>query len=149
MRCFLPFTRADLTNPAPNAFNAGARACADTRALQREVPEADEEERELIATLAAGDYSALAYQERPARRIVVAVDARVQELTNPELACDVELAEAITWGDAVALLVDEAAAEECVAAAGSDQAALEGLEDFDLLWFDITERDDVIAQLEG
>ncbi|OKL53613.1 hypothetical protein BSZ39_08645 [Bowdeniella nasicola] len=149
MRCFLPAAVADLGEIAPAIFFSGAPACADTAALRRALPDADDEERELVASLAAADYSALAYESGPARRVVLAADAAVDPAASPQLPCDVTLSEAITWDDVVAILIDEEAAEAAVRAAAGDADALASLEDFDLLWYDVTERGDLAAALQS
>ncbi|MDO5700715.1 MAG: hypothetical protein Q4P36_04500 [Bowdeniella nasicola] len=139
MRCFIPLRWADLSADAPAAFHAGARAFADTAALRAVYPEADQEEREFVACLAAGDVSALQADEVP-RRVVAAADTTGVEPAKADLVCEVVLSEAIGWHDVVALLIDEAAAEDTVRRASRDQAALDALEDYDLLWYDIAER---------
>ena len=159
MRCFIPLTPADLPADQPAAFAAGARGFADTPALQSVLADYDQEEREFAACLAAGDYSALAVAalapghgvlvgegQTVYRRVVVAVDAPATPVAQAEVPGEVTLDAPVRWQQAVAILIDEEAAETLVASA-HEQESLDALEDYDLLWFDITERHRLCAEL--
>ncbi|HCX84127.1 MAG TPA: hypothetical protein DHV14_03100 [Micrococcales bacterium] len=55
---------------------------------------------------------------------------------------------AVPWSHVVAVHVDDAEAEELVAAAvGGDEEAFDALVEIDLLWFDPSELADVRAEL--
>ena len=149
MRCFIPLTVADLAADSPVGFSVGARVFAGTPALAAATGVEDEEELDHLALVTAGDYSALAVSIGPARRVVVAADAELEAAENPELPSELRLAARLRWGDVVAIFLDDADAECDVRAAGEDQDALDRLEDYELSWYDISERGRVVADLIG
>ncbi|TNU75950.1 hypothetical protein FH969_05225 [Miniimonas arenae] len=151
MRLYLPATAADLADPD------GVRAVASavTPALRAALSEEDEEGLELSAFLTAADASVLRVARLGARprRVVLAVevdDVRPDEAAPEELRGlpSVLGVVAVPWSHVVAVHVDDAEAEELVAAAvGGDEEAFDALVEIDLLWFDPSELADVRAEL--
>ncbi len=154
MRIYLPATAADLSAPHVTARLAHAA----TTSLAQALPDEDQEGLEVSASLCAADSSVLLLAAPGAqallpRRVVVAADvddAAVTGLTVEEdaLPGTVRVGVAVPWEDVAAILVDEAAAEEAVAAARTgDQEAFERAAEADLLWFDVSEREQLAAEL--
>ena len=86
-----------------------------------------------------------------AARVVLAADVPDARLTpggEDELATVLVPDGLVPWDSVVSIHVDgpDAAARVTAAAAG-DAEALDALGEEDLLWFDVTERDAVVAQL--
>lgn len=154
MRIYLPATASDL---AADALTA-RRAHAVTKALASALPEEDEEGLEVSASLCAADSSLVLLAEpgsadEPDRRVVIAADVpagAVDEVPSGEdvLPGTVEVSEPVTWDDVAAVLVDEAEAEADVRAARTgDEEAFERAADADLLWYDVSERAALAAEL--
>ncbi|WP_111836415.1 DUF6912 family protein [Actinomyces bovis] len=154
MRIYLPATAADLRAAAL----APRSAHAATASLAAALPEEDEEGLEVSASLCAADASLLLLAEPGTealapRRVVVAADvdaAMVEELAPSDevLPGTVRLRAEVSWADVAALLVDEAAAEADVNAARlGDEEAFERAAEADLLWFDVSERGHLAAEL--
>ncbi len=148
MRVYLPAVAADLTEELRPPL-----VHAVTPAVRAEFPGEDEETLELIAFLAAADDSVRLVAERgaPPRRVVLAADVPDARLTpggEDELATVLVPDGPVPWDSVVSIHVDgpDAAARVTAAAAG-DAEALDALGEEDLLWFDVTERDAVVAQL--
>lgn len=154
MRIYIPATSTDLR--AEHLSSRQAHAATPT--LAQALPQEDEEGLELSASLCAADASLLLLavpgaEALPSRRIVVAADVdseNVKELPVGEevLPGTVRLEAPIPWDEVVALLVDEAAAEADVSAARQgDAEAFERAAEADLLWFDVSEREQLAAEL--
>lgn len=160
MRIYLPATSRDLTADEITP----RRAYAATAGLARALPEEDEEGLEVSASLCAADASVLLLAEIDAtsdadekavapRRVVVAADVDPDAVTEVEpggevLPGTVEVHAPVSWEDVAALLVDEPAAQADVrAAARGDEDAFERAAEADLLWFDVSERAAVTAEL--
>lgn len=154
MRIYLPATaadlRADTISPRP--------AHAPTPALARALPEEDQEGLEVSASLCAADASLVLLAEPGAagladRRIVVAADVEpeaVHELApgGDVLPGTVKVTTEVPWDQVAAVLVDEAAVEPDVRAARlGDEEAFERTAQADLLWFDVTEKQALAAEL--
>ena len=154
MRVYLPATAADLSAP-----QIGPRtAHAVTPALARALPDEDEEGLETSASLCAADASLMLLTAPGAesladRRVVIAADVEDARVTEPAAGEDVlpgtiRVEAPVGWEDAAALLVDERAAEADVRAARTgDEAAFERAAEADLLWYDVTERGPLSAEL--
>jgi hypothetical protein len=136
-RVYLPATAADLDaladgrplGPAPVA------AHAVTPALGRPGLTTDEEELEHLAWVAAAEEAAGV--AAGGRRVVVSADVEagsVSHPTSPEVPSRVELTEPVLRRQVVSIHVDEDP--------GAEDPA-------DLLWYDVTELDDVRALLAG
>jgi hypothetical protein len=136
-RVYLPATAADLdaladgrpVGPAPLA------AHAVTPALGRPGLTTDEEELEHLAWVAAA--AEAADGAAGGRRVVVSADVEagaVSHPTSPDVASRVEVTEPVHRRQVVSLHVDEEP--------GATDPA-------DLLWYDVTELDDVRALLAG
>jgi hypothetical protein len=139
---------------------AGTAAHAVTPGLREWYAEGDDEELEYVAfTRAAQDsLHLLRYDERaPRRRVVISMDLPGVELLDPGLGSSavrvvgvVELAAiAAVHVDGKAAEADVAAAAEVVAAAaaGDDDAqfTVDGAEDHELEWYDVTELDTLLG----
>lgn len=149
MRIYLPATRSDLSA----AEIASTRAHAVTVRLRSELDEDDEEILELVAFLAAADDSVGLIQDRQdrARRVVIAAevpDALAVVAGGDDVETAVILGANAVWDDVVSIHVDEEEAEGTVAAAAAgDDAALEELGEQELLWYDVTEREQLADDL--
>lgn len=153
MRVYLPATAVDLAAATITA----RQAHAVTSALRQALPEEDEEGWETSATLCAADSSVWLLARQPAsvadRRIVVAADiedkaVRVLKPQEDVLPGTVEVLQDVPWNHVAALLVDDPQTEPDVSAArAGDEDALERAAQADLLWFDITERELLSAEL--
>lgn len=147
MRVYVPATLLLLADPAGLS---PASAHAVTPALAAALPEEDEESLEFAALLAAADESVgllAADPAAPRRRVVLAVD-----LDGPAPARAGGLPSAVAppavipWARVVSLHVDEPEAEADVAAAADgDDEALDRAAERDLLWYDVSELDDLRA----
>ena len=145
MRIYLPMTVADLADPD------GARpsaAHAVTSELAAALPGEDEEGLEFAALLAAADASVGLLSVDPSvprRRVVVVADVSgVAAARAGGLPSEVVPPAVVPWDRVVSLHVDDGDAESDVAAAAAgDEEALERAAERDLLWFDISELDDL------
>ena len=143
--------------------SSAAPGYAVTASLRSWYAEGDEEELEYAALTAAarGSLRLLAdHPEAARRRVVVAADlpdARVSVPAGPEGADPgvIEITGPVRLVDIASLHVDEAAAEQAVAAAvealgpadkGDGDAAftVEAVEDYDLLWYAVQELADLV-----
>lgn len=150
MRVYVPATASDLLRDEL----AVEQVHAVTAAARVELPGEDEEMLELVAFLAAADESVVLVGERGdrPRRVVVSADLDAREL---ELAPGDAVATAmipagpISWDSVAAIHVDDAGAEEQVAAAAAgDGEAADLVAEIDLAWYDATEREAAAAALE-
>ena len=151
VRIYLPATLLDLIpweggTPAPLALR---RAHAVTSSLRELFPEEGDEGLEYAALLAAADDSLELLRMTPAApplRLVLAADVPAHVVTgvddNDAAPSAVDVAVAVEW-DAIACgHVDEPAAEpDIVAALTGDDAAIEHLDERDLLWYGASELD--------
>ncbi|MDM7853976.1 DUF6912 family protein [Cellulomonas alba] len=145
MRIYLPATLDELDPAAP--LLTGRRAHAVTTALRAALPDEDEEGLEFVAQLEAADLSLeLLARDPGAPRLRLVVSADVPETSVGAVEDDdappsaVDVLQEVVAAQIVCFLVDEPAASEDVAlAAAGDAAALERLEEADLLWYDASE----------
>lgn len=154
MRIYLPATAADLSAEQLSPRTAHAA----TAALAAALPDEDEEGLEVSASLCAADSSVVLLAEPEARgladrRVVVAADVDPELVREVPVGDDVlpgtvEVTAAVPWERVAALLVDEAEAEDDVRLARTgDEEAFERAAEADLLWFDVTERAALAAEL--
>lgn len=141
MRVYLPATVTELADEHGLPARTG-RAVTDS--LWAVVTDRDEESAEYVAlVLAAADSLDRLTPEDPPRRVVAAADvpgASVQVIGSEPGRVEVP---AVGWDRVVSFHVDEdtpavRAAIERVPSGG--QRARAGLDDLDLLWYDVTER---------
>jgi hypothetical protein len=137
-RVYLPVTPEDLETLASGGALGPVPlpAHAVTPALGRPGLTTDEEELEHLAWLAAADEAAAGVAEG-VRRVVAAADVEVESVRHPsvpEPPSRVELTEPLRRRDVVSFHVDE------------EPGAIEPT---DLLWYDVTELDDVSALVSG
>lgn len=148
MRIYVPLTPEELAAPeiSPRLVHAV------TPDLVRVLGTQDEEEREYVAFLAAADDS-LRFDSPIPRRVVVCADMphASLELPNAEdqvIETGVHLIDALTWDRVDSIHVDEDESREIIAAAREgDDVAFEASADVDLLWYDVIERDALIAMM--
>ena len=158
MRIYLATTIAGLHALRGNGFDGPADAHAVTGALREAYAEGDADELEYAASADAAHASLrLLDPAAPARRVVVAAEVphgwvRPQPGTAPS---SVRVSSGVTREHVVSLHVDDALAEADVAAAraalaaadaGDDDAqfTVDGAEGHELLWYDVTELDDLL-----
>lgn len=149
MRVYLPVTLTELQHVSP-VLLAPRVGHAVTPALRALWPDEDEEGWEYAAQSAAADDSLLllaADPAAPALRVLVAADvpdACVRALDDPPVPSAVEVVCGVDATRMASVHVDEpTAASDVAAAAAGDEAAIERLDDHDLLWYDITEIRDI------
>ena len=153
VRIYIPATSADVSKEdlLPRLVHAV------TRELEHAMPAEGEEVLESVAMGAAADDSlriltALAQGGetiRPLRVVVVAdvADSRVEPGSGDDLLPTARrLVRPVGW-DAVASIHvdDDEALEDLLAAIGGDEQAFERVADEDLMWYDVEEREDLIA----
>ncbi|MFY9262683.1 MAG: hypothetical protein GX483_05690 [Actinomycetaceae bacterium] len=152
MRIYLPLTARELSAPHISA----RLAHGVTPALQSAVPEENDEGYELISSLAAADDSLRLIgnsDDECLRRIVVAADVDTDLIGTPAsgsqtLPTQIMLLGEISWDKVAAIHVDEPGFEELVRAAiAGDEAAFVDTGDIDMLWYDPTELEQLIAEL--
>ena len=153
VRIYIPATSADVSKEdlLPRLVHAV------TRELEHAMPAEGEEVLESVAMGAAADDSlriltALAQGGetiRPLRVVVVAdvADSRVEPVSGDDLLPTARrLVRPVGW-DAVASIHvdDDEALEDLLAEIGGDEQAFERVADEDLMWYDVEEREDLIA----
>lgn len=153
VRIYIPATSADVSKEdlLPRLVHAV------TRELEHAMPAEGEEVLESVAMGAAADDSlriltALAQGGetiRPLRVVVVAdvADSRVEPVSGDDLLPTARrLVRPVGW-DAVASIHvdDDEALEDLLAAIGGDEQAFERVANEDLMWYDVEEREDLIA----
>lgn len=149
MRIYLPATAADLS-----AERIAARpAHAVTRALRSSRSGEPEEDLELSAFLAAADASlALLTADDAPVRLVIAADVGAAEALAGEDITQVSAPE-VPWSAVVSFHVDDPADGEAAAvvssAVGGDEEAIQQAGELDLLWFDVSERNQLRALLQA
>ncbi|WP_156251930.1 DUF6912 family protein [Pseudactinotalea terrae] len=149
MRIYLPATAADLSAE----LLAARPAHAVTPALRSSNPTESEEDLEVPAFLAAADASlALLTGADVPVRLVIAADVGAAEAIPGEDITQVS-APQVPWSAVVSFHVDDPADGEAAAlvsaAVGGDEEAIEKAGELDLLWFDVSERDELGALLQG
>lgn len=142
MRVYLPASVADLQDPRGLSART---AYAVTPGLRRALPDEDDEGLEFAAFLAAADAS-IDVCERG--RVVVSAD--IAGATDGERVAEVA-APAVPWDRVASIHIDDVSDQDCrdqlIAARAGDTAAREELGEADLLWYDVSERDEIIALL--
>ncbi len=145
MRVYLPATLDELQHVSPVLLGPRT-AHAVTSSLRRVWPDEDDEGWEYAAQAAAGDDALVllaADPGAPRLRVVVAAEvpeAGVRVPDDPAVPSMVEVDGGVGLDQVVSVHVDEPeAAGDVAAAAGGDEAALERLEERDLLWYDVSE----------
>jgi hypothetical protein len=163
MRVYLAATLPMLARADARGVYAeeGATAHAVTPALREWYSEGNEEELEYAALLEAAEAALrllAADDGAPRRRVVVAADvpdSAVRPLAVDDVRSAVALAGPVAAEHVVSVHVDDAEAEEDVAAAakalpaaarGDEDAAfvVDGADAHDLLWYDVTEVPDLL-----
>ena len=153
VRIYIPATSADVSKEdlLPRLVHAV------TRELEHAMPAEGEEVLESVAMGAAADDSlriltALAQGGetiRPLRVVVVAdvADSRVEPVSGDDLLPTARRPVPAVGRDAVASIHvdDDEALEDLLAAIGGDEQAFERVADEDLMWYDVEEREDLIA----
>lgn len=146
MRIYLPATLLDLTDPEGLSARPGHIV---TAGLQRQWGAADQEEAEHAALLVAARDS-MALLDRagaPPRRVVVAAD--IDPLPAPAGEHAPVPAPAVPWRRVASFHVDDG--DDPVAGRTIRQALatgeMEPVAELDLLWYDATERELLIASL--
>ena len=160
MRIYLPATSADLSRPdgVPPRW-----AHAVTAELRRALPDEDDEGLEAAALLAAADESIdhlRAATTAAPRRVVIAAEiaesatvpverARQWQAGDDQLPSAVDVRATVPWRDVVSIHVDDEAAAADVSAALEDDTVVDRAAEHDLLWHDITEREQVARELRA
>ncbi|MDQ0426558.1 DUF6912 family protein [Cellulomonas iranensis] len=149
MRVYLPVTLDELQHGSPVLLTPRV-AHAVTPQLRATWPDEDEEGWEYAAQAGAADDSLVRVAgspDAPPLRVVVAADvpdAAVRALTDPPVPSAVELTAAVDLAAVVSVHVDEPeAAADVRAVVDGDEAAIERLEERDLLWYDVSEVADI------
>ncbi len=165
MRVYLPATMpllARLSADGEVRLPPGVTGHAVTPELREWYAEGDEEELEYVAfTRAAQDALHLVHHDplAPARRVVISADLADGQVEPAERALGssvVRVGDRLALGAIAAIHVDgkeaeadvRAAADVIVTAAGGDddaQFVVDGAEDHDLAWYDVTELDQLLA----
>lgn len=147
MRVYLPATLTELTEPA----GLGPReARAVTPSLRAALgPDADVDTAEYAAlVLAAEDSLQRLGPDDPTRRVVAAADLPDAQVPAGQEVGRVS-APAVVWSQVVSFHVDEAddGVRGLVSAARrGERSAQAQVEDLDLLWYDVTEREVLAAE---
>ncbi len=146
MRIYIPLEPAELTSPVITARVVHSA----TAELAKTCPQYDQEELEVVASLAAADDALrlLAKQTAPQvlRRIVAVAEVPNTFLCLPAkdknlLPTALLLQTEVSWGQVESFLLDEPGAESVVATAiTGDEDAFIATEDIELLWYDVSER---------
>lgn len=157
MRIFLPATAATLRR-LPGAPIEARVAFAATPELARVLAGEDDEVVEFSAFLAAADTSVELLAEAQAagelvaaRRVVVTAELAPSSVRRDGTHGHpgAVVVPPVAWQDVAAIHVDEAeAAPDVQSAAGGDPGALERLAERDLLWYDPSELDRLVTQLD-
>ncbi|UZN01874.1 DUF6912 family protein [Cellulomonas sp. S1-8] len=149
MRVYLPVTLDELQHGSP-VLLAPRVAHGVTPALRALWPDEDDEGWEYAAQAGAADESVVLLAARPGAprlRVVVAADvpeACVRALEAPPVPSALELVCGVDVSHVASVHVDEpAAVADVTAAAAGDEAALERLGDRDLLWYDVSEIEQI------
>lgn len=146
MRVFIPiFTSVVQNNILPIFIAHGV-----TTRLQRVMDESIEE-LEATALLAAADDSLRMLSDDPSQppcRLIVAADVEAEDNPSGALETEVRVTSDVTWGDVVALFADEPSiASEINRARAGDDDAFENVAEADLLWYDVSEAEELCAEI--
>ena len=162
VRVYLPATLPELTMLRERGeLVPGGEAHAVTPALREWYAEGDEEELEYVAFTRAAQAALRLLRhapEAPRRRVVVSADIPTQHLTEVERELGssvVRLDMAIPLRAVAAIHVDDSDAEADVEAASrvveealagdpDAQFTVDGAEDHELAWYDVTELDELL-----
>ena len=124
-------------------------AHAVTDQLRAAFPEEDDEELDMIALLAAADDSIAVIGDEPFR-IVVAADVAATYVGTYAYPSLERPSRAVLWNDVAAIFADEEeAADDVTAARHGDAEAFDRCADWDLLWYDPTERAHLARELQA
>lgn len=141
MRVYVPATLDEIPGPL-----TARTAHAVTPALRAALPDEDDETCEFVAQLTAADDALDLLRDQPEAprlRLVVSVDvpdASVQDAGDGSAPSAVRLLVDVTEAVVACVHVDEPDARaDVVAALAGDAAAVERLEERDLLWYDTSE----------
>ena len=162
MRVYLPMTVASLSTLRDKGLQPMTPGNAVTPALREWYIEGDADELEYAALADAAQASLRQVEPAgPLRRVVVAVELPDAWVRAPHEATggppsSVEVTHPVTVEHVVSVHVDDVAAEADVAAAvqalpaadaGEDDAqfVVDAVDDHELLWYDVTELDDVLS----
>jgi hypothetical protein len=162
VRVYLPATMQVLGALRERGEVGAAEAHAVTPALREWYAEGDDEELEYVAfTRAAQSALRLLRHDRavPRRRVVISVDLPARALTIPDAelgSSAVRLAGPVPLAAVAAIHVDAAGAEPDVAAAAEAveealagdpdaQFTVDGAEDHELAWYDVSELDQLVS----
>ena len=168
MRVYLPMTVAGLTTLRDRGLEPVTPGHAVTPALREWYIEGDADELEYAALADAAQVSLRQLEPAgPLRRVVVAVDLPAAWVRPPHDASggapdppsSVDVTQLVTVEHVVSVHVDDVAAEDDVAAAvqalpaadaGEDDAqfVIDAVDDHELLWYYVTELDDVLSSPE-
>lgn len=163
MRIYIPATSHDIacddiSERTVHAHTPQLERVADVHDVpageQRDVLEAmamnaaaDDSLRRLAACAEAGESA------QP-RRIVIVADAPDTFLEpcadSEQLPTALTLARPLSWKHVESIHIDDdEAVDDMSAAAAGDEAAFERSYEYELMWYDVTERDDLISVFEG
>lgn len=165
MRVYLPTTVAGLSTLRDKGLEPVTPGHAVTPALREWYIEGDADELEYAALADAAQASLRQVEPAgPLRRVVVAVELPAAWVRPPHHASggaldppsSVDVTQPVTVEHVVSVHVDDVAAEDDVAAAvqalpaadaGEDDAqfVVDAVDDHELLWYDVTELDDVLS----
>lgn len=154
MRVYVPIIVSELGQSAI----APRMVHAVTPDLQRAVPGEDEESYEMIATLAAADDSLRLIQEAGSDvrvRALVVADVRGSGLEIPKASPDllptsIRMLEPLAWDRVESIHIDEEGSEDIVdRAIDGDEKAFLDSGDIELMWFDVTEREQLAEQFSA
>lgn len=143
MRIYLPATLDDLQSPQGLTPRVSYGA---TETLKSAVPDEDDEGWEFIAFLAAGD---AAIESASASRIVVAADVTGGTEANSVAAIE---STQVSWDQVSSIHIDDPSyttlRDDLRAARNGDEPARGRVNEADLLWYDVVEREQVITLLK-
>jgi hypothetical protein len=162
VRIYIPATVPMLRPLAARSDLAAAEAHAVTPLLREWYAEGDEEELEYVAFTRAAQSALMLLRsdpQAPRRRVVISADVPSRLVTGAETDLGsslVHLREAVAFRAVAAIHVDGTDAESDVAAAvdvvaeaqagdPDAQFTVDGAEDHELEWYDVTEIDQIIG----
>lgn len=141
VRVYLPATVSDLRDSFGLIPRKGF--AATTHDEEQSTAE-DVEAAEYVAFLAAGD---AAIDSGEVTRIVIAADAQVKPTSSPGV---VEV-DHLPWSQVVSIHIDDLTDAQLLSdislAQTGDEQARKRVNRADLMWYDITERDDVVKMI--
>ena len=141
VRVYLPATVSDLRDSVGLTPRKGFAAIAHD---EEQSTTEDAEAAEYVAFLAAGD---AAIDNGEVTRIVIAADAPVAPTPSPGVV-DVDH---LPWSQVVSIHIDDLIDAQLLSdinlAQTGDEQARKRVNQADLMWYDITERDDVVKMI--